>query len=330
MNSFKPFFEREKPFMAAEDYLKTQTVAEALGLSVSTVKRWVDSGMIHAIRTAGKHRLIPRSEAVRVAREMGLDVRGITRLGGVSGGELCSIEEATCDRLYQLLRDGHVQQAKLFIHSVYASGPGAVVLTDQLIRPVMARIGHGWMVGSLDIYQEHQASHVVAAAITEILERVSKERVITGPLALGAVTEGDPYVLSSLLSELVLRELGWEVRNLGVNLPLRSLANATLQYRPKLAVLSINYLRDQDRFLREYSAFYETATAVNTAVIVGGQALDESLRSRLLYTAYGDRMAHLAEFARQLAPTSAQSGIQDLGSERSDRSVIGLTRLGGL
>ena len=57
-----------------DDYLKTQTVAEALGLSVSTIKRWVDSGTIQAVRTVGKHRLIPRAEAIRMAQELKLEV----------------------------------------------------------------------------------------------------------------------------------------------------------------------------------------------------------------------------------------------------------------
>ena len=54
------------------EHLKTQTVAEALGLSVSTIKRWVDSGSIGAVRTVGGHRLIPRSEAIRMGRDVRL------------------------------------------------------------------------------------------------------------------------------------------------------------------------------------------------------------------------------------------------------------------
>ena len=54
-----------------------------------------------------------------------------------------------------------------------------------------------------------------------------------GPLALGATTEGDPYVLAGLLGELVLREVGWGVRNLGVGPAARSLANAAIRLRPQ-------------------------------------------------------------------------------------------------
>ena len=72
------------------------------------------------------------------------------------------------------------------------------------------------MVGSLDVYQEHEATQIVAAALRDLIDRAGR-RKRAGPLALGATTEGDPYVLAGLLGELVLRELGWDVRNLGIN-----------------------------------------------------------------------------------------------------------------
>src|SRR5436305_568552 len=111
----------------SDDYLKTQTLAQALGLSVSTVKRWVDSGVIHAIRTTGKHRLIPRTEAIRIAAELGVDARRLGQLRGVAGADLAAIDEACLDRLYHLLKGGHAQQARLLIQGIHASGHGAVL-----------------------------------------------------------------------------------------------------------------------------------------------------------------------------------------------------------
>jgi excisionase family DNA binding protein len=306
---------------SVEGHLKTQTVAQELGLSVSTIKRWVDAGTIRASRTVGKHRLIPRSEAVRLATELGIDPRRFTWRGGTAKAESASIDDACREKLFDLLKEGRRKQAKDWLRSVHSSGCGAAILADQVIRPVLCRIGHGWIVGALDIYQEHQASQIVAAAVTELIERAGNVPTGSGPLAVGAVTEGDPYVLSSLLAELLLLEQGWEVRQLGVNLPLRSLANAALEYRPRLIFISVNYLRDLDRFVREYNSFYETAASVNTAVIIGGQALDEVLRSRLVYTAFGDRMLHLAEFARKLAAISNQAARITAAPEAHDRSL---------
>ncbi len=289
--------------IAAEPYLKTQRVAEALGISVSTVKRWVDSGMIRAARTAGRHRLIPCSEALRVAREQGFPEANLQLLTGRMAAPTKAAEHDPLDLLERLLREARGPEARTLIHSLYRSGWSAVALGDDLIRPVMERIGHGWMVGSLDVYQEHEATQIVADALRDLVDRVGRDRP-EAPLAIGTNPEGDPYVLAGLLCELVLREMGWSVRNLGCNLPLQSLAQAAVHHRPRLVYISVAYLGDEDQFIREYQSFFARAAAVGSAVILGGQALGPGIRSRLIYASHGERLAHLAEFARRLAPVS--------------------------
>ena len=278
------------------------------------------------MRTAGKHRLIPRSEAIRIARELGRDPTTLRKIAGTPAEDCVAIEKTVCDQLCHLFKEGQADPAKRLIHAIYWSGCGGANLADHVVRPVMTSIGHSWMEGTLDIFQEHQASHIVASAILELIDRVSREQMEGGPLALGATVEGDPYVLSSLLAELVLREMNFCVRNLGTNLPLRSLANAIVLYKPTLVFLSINFLRDPDQFVRDYLSFYETASKMGAAVIVGGGALDTELRSQLVYSAFGDRMIHMAEFARGLTLKTGVPRAISASSYRAVRRSRGHTR----
>ncbi|MGB5390214.1 MAG: helix-turn-helix domain-containing protein, partial [Thermoanaerobaculia bacterium] len=52
-----------------KDVLSPKEFAQAIGVSESSIKRWVDSGTIPASKTAGGHRRIAMSEAVRFLRE---------------------------------------------------------------------------------------------------------------------------------------------------------------------------------------------------------------------------------------------------------------------
>jgi hypothetical protein len=186
---------------------------------------------------------------------------------------------------------------------------------------VMEQIGHDWMLGTLDVFQEHQASQVVAGAVSELIERAARAVPAStpalapapAPLALGTTPEGDLYTLAILLGELALREAGWAVRNLGPNLPLGSLARAVAEYRPRLVFLSVNHRADAGRFLRDYVAFHQAATAAGAAVVIGGRALGPELRARLPYHCFGERLAHLVEFGRLLAP---RAGSEHPGDAR--------------
>ncbi len=285
-----------------ETYLKTQQIADALGVSVSTIKRWVDEGSIEAIRTSGKHRRVTLASALKFARSVEMPVGRLLELAEIP--TISAIDDGVCVNLMEALKQGRAREAHALILAAHGTGIGAVGLADRLIRPVMEKVGHGWMISAWDVYQEHQASQIVASALMDLNSRAARAADAPGPMAIGAAPEGDPYVLPGLLGELVLREVGWSVHNLGNNLPLRSLARAARDYRPRLIFLTASYLADRSRFLQEYAYFYEAASQVGAAIILGGRAIDPDLRSRLVYASFGERMAHLAEFARRLLPAS--------------------------
>ncbi len=293
-----------------DSLLKTQQVAGALGVSVSTIKRWVDSGALRATRTIGKHRLVPVSEAIRFARTQNLPHAGLQALLGGSLSRMEAVDDAAVAALAEALGQGRSAEARRRIVGAYAGLHDAARLADDLIGPVMGRVGSGWEAGTLDIYHEHRATRIVEAVLLDLIGRATVGDLPPGtPLALGATPEGDLFTIANLSCELALREMGWEVVNLGPNLPLASLAKAVRAYRPALAWLSINHLDDPERFVREYQAFHAVASATGTAVCLGGAALSLSLRPRLLAASFGERVAHLAEFARRLRPTASTHPI---------------------
>jgi excisionase family DNA binding protein len=294
---------------SSEPVLKTQEVASALGFSVSTIKRWVDAGTMRAARTVGKHRLIPVTEALRFARERGLPVTGLEELAEVRAPGLREVDDRSREALTAALRRGNAEEARSLILSAHGLVGGVVVLADELIHPVMETLGHDWEAGVLDVFQEHRASRIVELALIELGRKAPRPGNAVGPLALGATPEGNQYTLAGLLCELTLRELGWEVMSFGPCLPLASLGKAVSVHRPRLVWLSVHHLAAPERFLQQYESFYSSASREGAAIILGGPALGADLRAQLVGTDFGDRMRHLAEFARRLQP--APGGTTD-------------------
>jgi methanogenic corrinoid protein MtbC1 len=163
-------------------------------------------------------------------------------------------------------------------------------------------VGHDWEAGRIDVWQEHRGTQLCAAALYDLKDELEARAERKRPVAVGGAPEGDPYLLATLLAQIVLLDAGWATVNLGPNTPLESLTRAIRELRPRLVWLSVSYLKNTVEFLRSYREFYQAAERMGVAVAVGGQALAEPVRSAMPYTTHGDALNHLAAFARTLHP----------------------------
>jgi excisionase family DNA binding protein len=283
-------------------YLSTVQAAEALGVSVSTVKRWVDEGVLPAHRTAGGHRKVLRAEVLALARQGELPRGDLAALSAASPRDPGTELEAIAAALLEAVLAGDGAEVSAIIRGAYRAGVAIETLADRVIAPVMAKVGHQWETDRIDVWQEHRGTQLCAAALYDLKEELQARAERNRPVAVSGAPEDDPYLLAPLLAELVLLDAGWEAVNLGPNTPLPSLAAAVRELRPRLLALSVSYLEDADAFIDGFGELYKTAEREGVAVAVGGQALAAPVRSAIPYTTHGDGLTHLAAFARTLHP----------------------------
>jgi MerR family transcriptional regulator, light-induced transcriptional regulator len=283
-------------------HISTMRAADALGVSISTVKRWVDDGILPAHRTAGGHRKLLRAEVLALARQGVLPNRDLSGLGVASFGEKPLDHRSIAAALFTALIQGNAIEVSALIRRAYHSGAAIETLADQVVAPVMGRVGIEWETARIDVWQEHRATQLCAAALYDLEGELEARAEQSRPVAIGGAPEGDPYLLATLLANYSLLDAGWAPVNLGPNTPVASLAKAMRELRPRLVWLSVSYLEDSSGFLRSYREFYQAAERLGVAVAVGGRALAGPIRSVMPYTTYGDGFAHLAAFARTLHP----------------------------
>ena len=283
-------------------YLSTVQAAEALGVSVSTVKRWVDEGILPAHRTAGGHRKLLRAEVRALALQGDLPRGDPAALSVASSRADGADVESVASLLLEALLRGRGAEVSALLRRAYDAGVAIEVLADRVIAPVMARVGHEWQTKRIDVWQEHRGTQLCAAALYDLKGELEARAEKNRPIAVGGAPAGDPYLLATLLAQLVLLDAGWEAVNLGPNTPLPSLSRAVRELRPRLLWLSVSHLEDATGFTASYRELYRTTEQQGVAVAVGGQALAESIRSTMTYTTHGDGLIHLAAFARALHP----------------------------
>ena len=195
-------------------------LAQIVGVSQSSIRRWVDDGVIDVTRTTGGHRRILLYEALRFIREQGMPVLRPELLGVPELGSRASAERVgplTGDVLFRLLQDGEAAKARGAIVGAFVDGMSLASLFDGPIARALAQIGTLWKHSEEGIFVEHVATGVC-------LEAVNRLRVLlpppssSAPVALGGAPSGDPYLLPSLMAATVVA--GW------LPLPVTSVSNA--------------------------------------------------------------------------------------------------------
>jgi excisionase family DNA binding protein len=280
-------------------YLGSREAAGLLGVGESTIKRWVDQGLLPAERTIGRHRKIRIRDLIRFAQEKNLPRANLESL---YAKDILSepVDVATlAESLYTALTGTDTNLASEVLQRAREQHLTLAQIGDHLVMPSMARIGHAWETGNVDVYQEHRGTQMCLAAL-QGLRSTLPPAPASAPLAIGGGPERDHYFLANVLIELTLRELGWQVENVGPNTPLTSLAQAVRDRKPRLVWLSCSHLHDVERFIAEYSLLYEATRDIRATMMLGGRAIDERIRRRIPLSRFGDTLQHLVECAQEI------------------------------
>jgi methanogenic corrinoid protein MtbC1 len=274
-------------------------VARAIGVSESSLKRWCDQGLIKTVRTAGGHRKMDIADVVRYVREQDhrLVLPEILGLPPASDHASTGVTHGA-QRLVDALLAGDELVARQIVFDLYLAKHSRSVIFDEVIAAAFREIGDRWACNKADIYQERRGCEIALRVLFDLrrVQQVPERKW----LATGGTIEGDQYSLPSAMAELVLRDAGFYAISLGTSIPFVSLVKAVQETKPKLFWLSVSHIREGLDFVTEFAALSQACTAADTALVVGGRALTETLRQRMTYSAYCDTMQHLEAFATTL------------------------------
>lgn len=221
--------------------LTPKELAEALGASESSIRRWVDSGDIRISRTAGGHRRIPLTEAIRFIRQIGAPVvrPELLGLGKLSFTDSKEEHLSDAENLFQSLRAGDGDTIRDFLVSRYLNGQALHSIFDGPLLAAIQRVGDLWQHDERGILIEHRATEICIEAVA-MLRRLLPPVEEGSPLALGGAAQGDPYQLPSMMAGAVLFESGFMDVNFGANTPVELLGREAIDRGARLVWLSIS------------------------------------------------------------------------------------------
>lgn len=212
--------------------LSTRELSEALGVSESSLKRWIDGGKIAASRTGGGHRRVSLAEALRFIRDSKTPVLR---------PDLLDVPQAVTarERLVDHLRDGDTSGACGWLAARYLEGATIAALADGPIRDAMHALGELWRHDDSGVFVEHRATDACLQAIAQ-LRGMMPAASPSAPCAVGGAPAGDPYLIASQLAAMVAAEGGMRAVNLGPDVPAAALERAVTDLRPRLVWISVS------------------------------------------------------------------------------------------
>jgi MerR family transcriptional regulator, light-induced transcriptional regulator len=144
----------------------------------------------------------------------------------------------------------------------------------EIIQPTMVALGESWHRGELPIAVEHFATQFCLQALMSLLASSSPPHH-TGTI-VAACAPGEMHQIGLLMLVVMLRWRGWDVRYLGQDLKLDSLAESLIPIRPRLLLFTATRAETATG-LKDLPAILERFPTPRPGIILGGQGFQKAL-----------------------------------------------------
>ncbi|MBD3869264.1 MAG: MerR family transcriptional regulator [Acidobacteria bacterium] len=269
-----------------------QVAARRSGLTPDVIRAWERRyNAVDPVRSGTNRRLYAEtdieklfllSQVTRAGRRIG-DVAGLTidqlkeivaedgeaaaRVGGLPasparGRTEGQYLEACMDYLVDL--DSVGLESTLAEASIALSTP---VLLEQLITPLLHRVGEEWHSGSLRVAHEHLTTAVVRSLLGTL--RKSGSAPATAPELVVASPAGQRHELGALMVAVAAASDGWKVTYLGADLPAADIATVALKRNARAVALSIVHPTDDPNLPGEIEVL-GSALGGEAVILAGG------------------------------------------------------------
>ena len=258
--------------MTSNLLVSPRQLASAIGVSESSLKRWADEGLLLVSKTAGGHRRISITAAIRFIRERQLELVRPDILGlpakVMSNSEVRLFKDPE-KHLADLFINARLDEAELFITSRFLAGDSVAVIADGMIRHALAEVGELWNHRGDGIVIEHRATDTCLRGLMRI--RSLMETPENAPISSGGGLQDDPYILPSLVASLVAVENGLTAKNLGPNTPIDSMKIAADTDGSSLFWITVSNLLDRDQTRKDILDLQTHLGQRGCVLVIGGR-----------------------------------------------------------
>ncbi len=142
-------------------------------------------------------------------------------------------------------------------------------LIENLIVPLVYKLGELWHEGEIRVANEHLATAVIRSFLANIMEQNNPEE--NAPIIISATPLGQNHELGAMIVGVTAAPLGWKVIYLGPNLPVEEISAVADSLEAKVVALSIVYPGD-DQQLKMDLMKLKKILPEDVSIMIGGRA----------------------------------------------------------
>ena len=251
--------------------LTLKEAAEELGVHYMTAYRYVRLGLLPAHTDGSTGRVtVDDLDAVRIRNGNQGDAPARPKRGRTPWGE----------RFEARLLAGDGRGAWGVIEAALAAGTDPPTVYVDIIAAALKSIGERWERGEIDVADEHRATAIALRVLGQVGPRFARRGRTRGCVLIGT-PPGEQHDVPAALVADVLRTDGFEVSDLGSDLPSSSFAAAAARTERLLAVIVTVTTAGRDDAVAEVVDALRAAVP-DVPILVGGAAVEDAAHAARL------------------------------------------------
>lgn len=202
---------------------------------------------------------------------------------------------ANIDRIKEATMSGDQQKVKELTNEAVSQGVDAGLIIQDGFIPAMNVVGEKFGAGEIFIPEMLMAARAMKTGM-EILKPllVGKKEHTIAKVVIGTV-KGDMHDIGKNLVATMMEGAGFEVIDLGIDVPVAKFIDAVKQHKPRILALSALLTTTMKQMELIIAALEESGLRQQVSVFVGGAPLNENFAVGIGADGYGANAGHAVE-----------------------------------
>ncbi len=261
--------------------LNSDEAAQILGVNVSSIKRWTDSGDLGCQRTKGGHRRFSLDDLIQFSQKQKL-LNSKSILFNLNKNINIDLIMAVfkkefdyiIDYLFREAISGSQQNIQQILIQLYTTKTPLWQIYEEVLVPVLHLIGDKWKDNELFPIEEHVATQKIRDSVIRLqgLVRVEKRKA-KSILLLNPADELHDIGLK--MGEHIMEERGFQTYYSGQITPANNLKDALKHLEPDIIIVASTFVEHPAKFKQETNTILEAVKNRNIQLYVAGNGFDE-------------------------------------------------------